>query len=66
MKNRWKEYSEELYRKDKRVEEVQNDATEYEMEPELKTKGGDRKSYNDWTRKDMARHKLVSIETKTG
>src|SRR6218665_3966377 len=35
MKNRWKEYSEELYSEDKRIEKEQTDTTDYEMEPEV-------------------------------
>src|SRR6218665_1186643 len=35
MKNRWKEYSEELYSEDKRIEKEQTDMTDYEMEPEV-------------------------------
>src|SRR6218665_2423199 len=35
MKNRWREYSEELYSKDKRIEREQTDTTDYEMEPEV-------------------------------
>src|SRR6218665_1733143 len=35
MKNRWKEYSAELYSEDKRIEKEQTDMTDYEMEPEV-------------------------------
>ena len=35
MKNRWREYSEELYSEDKRIEKEQTDTTDYEMEPEV-------------------------------
>src|SRR6218665_3883356 len=35
MKNRWKEYSEELYSEDKRIEKEQTDTTDFEMEPEV-------------------------------
>src|SRR6218665_3636312 len=31
MKNRWKEYSEELYSEDKRIEKEQTDMTDYEI-----------------------------------
>src|SRR6218665_1863282 len=34
MKNRWKDYLEELYSEDKKVEKEQNETTDYEMEPE--------------------------------
>src|SRR6218665_1599194 len=35
MKNRWREYSEELYSEDKRIEKEQTDTTDFEMEPEV-------------------------------
>jgi len=35
MKNRWKEYLEELYSEDKRIEKEQNNTPEYEMEHEV-------------------------------
>src|SRR6218665_2545334 len=35
MKNRWKEYSEELYSEEKRIEKEQTDTTDFEMEPEV-------------------------------
>src|SRR6218665_3304995 len=35
MKNRWKEYSEELHSEDKRIKKEQSDMTEYKMEPEV-------------------------------
>src|SRR6218665_294985 len=35
MKNRWKEYSEELYSEDKRIQKEQTDTTDYEMEAEV-------------------------------
>src|SRR6218665_2464266 len=34
-KNRWREYSEELYSEDKRIEKEQTDTRDYEMEPEV-------------------------------
>src|SRR6218665_3608126 len=35
MKNRWREYSEELCSEDKRIEKEQTDTADYEMEPEV-------------------------------
>ena len=35
MKNRWKEYSEELYSEDKIIEKEQMDSTDYAMEQEV-------------------------------
>src|SRR6218665_617166 len=35
MKNRWREYSEELYSEDKRIKKEQTDTTDYEMEPKV-------------------------------
>jgi len=35
MKNRWKEYTEDLYNEDKRVKVEKIDVTEYEIEPEV-------------------------------
>ena len=35
MKSRWKEYSEELYSDDKRIDKEQIYTTDYEMEPEV-------------------------------
>src|SRR6218665_2640123 len=35
MINRWKEYSEELYSEDKRIEKEQTDTTDFKMEPEV-------------------------------
>jgi len=32
---RWKEYSEELYSEDKRIEKQQTDTTDFEVEPEV-------------------------------
>src|SRR6218665_114608 len=35
VKNRWREYSEELYSEDNRIEKEQTDTTDYEMEAEV-------------------------------
>ena len=35
MTNRWREYSEELYSQDTRIEKEETDTTDYEMEPEV-------------------------------
>src|SRR6218665_2907635 len=51
MKTRWKEYSEELYSEDKRIEKEQTYTTDFEMEPEVMEAEG------EWAIKQLKNNK---------